>query len=468
MAMSLNNRSGWNLFNVPVLGSTIKNSIVLSFLRLLSLALFVAALYYGLTMPEPEQNKVTTGIFWGLFWPFFIIISLPTIGTSFCSLCPHGYIGEKLNRLGLQKKMPAWLNNPYLGLTIVIVAYWLVSYGISGAFESPLLSASLFLVLTIVAFGCFFVFKDMAYCKTLCPIGAITKAFSKTSFVWLTTDKQDCSSCKTFDCAKSCHYHLQPFNFDKNNSMADCTLCMSCAQSCDSVQFKVVKPSSSLLEPIKKSRNIDIWVYIIMLAVITVTMRFHHGLGRTAIADQFIWSRSGHWLEQLLPGTGLDFVGLFALFYALILTIAVSVAGFYLAAKILKTDYSTVFKTLGYAMAPLMIVGGLSHACESFFLHYYNDIGNALVQLLQLSIDPVMPLAKRGETWLHSFNVLTYLSIAWSLFILYKRMKLIPATVGQRVMAFPFAGAMALTMLFLMVYTIYVFNVYGAAVRHMH
>lgn len=466
MAKSLTSRPGLDLFAVPVLGAAIKSRRVLTTLRLLCTLLLAGALYYGLTMPDPAQNKVTTGIFWGLFWPFFIVLSLPTIGPSFCSLCPHGFIGEKLNRIGLAKKIPDRLNNPFIGLAIVISAYWLVSYGFTEAFRSPQLSAGLFLLLTVFAMVCFFLFKDMAYCKTLCPIGAITKAFGRVSFVWLTTNKQNCSQCKSFDCAKSCPYHLQPFNFDKHNSMTDCTLCMRCAQACDSVQFKLVKPASSLWQTINKPRTIDVWVYIIMLGVITVTMRFHHRLGRSAIADQFIWSRSGHWLEQLIPGTGLDFTGLFALLYAMLLTLGVSLSGFYLAAKILKTDYQTVFKTLGYAMAPLMIVGGLSHNLESFFLHYYHEVANALIQLLHLPLDFQQALAKRGDSWLHLFNAFNYLAIAWSLGLLYKRMRLIPASTGQRILAFPFAGAMALTMIALIIYSGYVFSVYGAALRH--
>lgn len=55
----------------------------------------------------------------------------------------------------------------------------------------------------------------MAYCKYICPIGTVTKVFSKVGFTKLETYKSECQSCRTFDCAKACSYDLKPFTFEK-------------------------------------------------------------------------------------------------------------------------------------------------------------------------------------------------------------------------------------------------------------
>ncbi len=458
---------GSNLFSFPLLGSLIKNRGFLFILRSFNLFLILAAIWYGFAYPELENNPVTTGLMWNLFWPFFIILSLTTFGAAFCGICPHGFIGEYLTRWGLNRKPPRWLKNPWIGLVIVVLFYWTISYTFSGSFNSPFNSALLFLALTLLAIVTFALFKDMAYCKFICPIGAIIRAFSKVSFTWLSSNKEDCKSCKTFDCAKACSYKLSPFRFDEEKSMSDCTLCFDCAQSCDSIEYKVVKPSLSLLGPIKKMRNIDIWVYIIMLAVITVTMRFHHGLGRSAVADDFIWATSAMWLSTTL-GIEQNLTGLMAMLYALTLTISISVGGLYIAAKILDKPFDSTFKLLGYALAPLMIVGGLSHLFESFFLHYFDMAGNAFIHLFHLPFSELEPLATRKDQWLHIFKLFTYLSIAWSFILFVKRLKLIEAPFNRKVIAFPFASAMASTMLGLTFYVSYIFSTYGMAMRMHH
>lgn len=459
---------GLNLFNIPLIGSLIKNRSFLFILRSFNLFLVLAAIWYGFAYPEIENNPVTTGLMWNLFWPFFIILTLTTFGAAFCGICPHGFIGEYLTRWGAKKRPPNWLKKPWIGLLIVVLFYWTIAYTFTGTFQSPFNSALLFLALTILAIATFALFKDMTYCKFICPIGAIIRAFSKVSFAWLSSNKTDCKSCKTFDCAKACSYRLSPFRFDEEKSMSDCTLCFDCAQSCDSIQYKLVKPSLSLLGPIKKMRNIDIWVYIIMLAVITVTMRFHHGLNRSAIADQFIWSKSAAWLSTNIPTLDHDLTGLMAMLCALALTVSVSVGGLYIAAKILSKPFDSTFKVLGYALAPLMIVGGLSHLFESFFLHYFDMAGNAFIHLFHLPFEELAPLATRKDSWLHLFRLFTYLSIIWSLFLSIKRLALIEAPTFRKVIAFPFAASMAITMLGLTIYISHVFTTYGMAARAHH
>jgi len=443
-----------DLFALPLVGRWLKSAWLLTPLRLAVFALFAAAVYYGFVLPDAAENQVTTAIFWSLFWPFFMLVTMPTLGPVICTICPHG--------------------TPYLGLALVLVGYWLVYYSFN-AFKSPLVTAWLFAGLTVVAALMFLRYEGMAYCHSLCPISAIKSAFSKVGFAFLSTYRSACDECKTFDCAKACEYELSPFNFDKNNSMGNCTLCMDCAQACDAVRWRLTKPSFTLLGSIRKMQKIDIWVYILLLAVISITMRFHHALGRTALNQEMPWVQAGSWLNQQFPvlvEVGVDSNGMMALCLALVLTLSITLGSFYLASRILQQSYQKIFLLMGYALAPLMVVGGLSHVGEFFFLHYYSDLANAANQLMGATGEPVAALAKRGESWLHSFKLFQYLATAWCLLLLVKRLPLVSEKVNangwRRWAALPVLAAMPATYLGLLLYTGYVFSTYGAAVMHHH
>ncbi|RLA57054.1 MAG: ferredoxin [Gammaproteobacteria bacterium] len=459
-----------DLFALPIIGGVLKSPRALWSLRVLILALFVYAVGYGFVLPSAEQNHVTTGFFWGLFWPLFMLVSVATLGPVICTLCPHGFIGSYLTRWGLKRPMPKYLRTPYIGLSVILIAYWGVYYTFT-PFGSPLITAIFFTILTVVAVISYLLFDGMAYCKYLCPLGPVKSAFGKLGFTWLSVYESACAGCKTFDCAKVCDYKLSPFNFDKFGSMEECTLCMKCADACPSIRWRLTLPSASLLGPIKRMKNIDVWVYIMLLAVISIAMRFHHALGGTAIADEFPWSRAGQWLEQqfpVLPVMGVDSVGVSALLMAVALTVVVSIGGLYIGSRILGQRYDRTFINLGYAFAPLMVIGGLSHIGEFFFLHYYSDIGNSVIQAFHLPYGEVEPLARRGEPWLHRFVAFQYLAVIWSFYLFYRRMQLIDTYAIRKWLAFPFVSAIASVYLGLLLYTGYVFSTYGAAVMRHH
>ncbi|WP_231476960.1 hypothetical protein [Thermocrinis jamiesonii] len=92
--------------------------------------------------------------------------------------------------------------------------------------------------------------------------------------------------------------------------------------------------------------------------------------------------------------------------------------------KITGRTFKEILLTLGYAFAPLMIVGGLSHVLEFFFIEYYHNIVNGFSQAFRLGVS-VEPLAKRGEQWLLIFRVFPFIAGFWSLHILWKRVSIL-------------------------------------------
>jgi ferredoxin len=457
-----------DILGIPILGFIFKNPTFLLMLKLLVLALFIYGIVFGFLYPDKSENIFTKALFWTLFWPFFIVITLPTFGRIFCGICPHGFMGKYITKFGLQKKMPQYLDNPYIGITLLIVGFWVVYYIAPGTYKTPLASAIFFLVLTLLSIVFFFFYKDMGYCKNICPIGTMMRGFSKVSFTKLETYKKSCNSCKTFECANVCPYNLKPFTFEKRNSMTDCTLCMDCADSCEAVAFKFVKPSKSLFGKFQIHKP-EVWAVILITAAISITMSFHHALGRVAISDQFIWSKMGVWLESQIGIAGLDYIGISALFCAMVVTLGLATFGIYIASKFLKEDYSKVFYTLSYAFIPLFIIGGLSHTFEFFFLHHYHNIANGFMQGFGVVGEKVAPLATRKDTWLRIFTVMNYIAVIWAFLILYKRLQFFNGTKLVKTGAFIFASSLILFYLGLNIYKLYAFAVYGVKKGgHMH
>ncbi|MBU1658860.1 4Fe-4S binding protein [bacterium] len=462
------NKDKNDIFNIPLLGFMFKNQKFIMSVRIIVLVIFAYGIYLGFAIPQKE-NIFTKELFWGLFWSLFMIVTLTTFGRIFCGICPHGFLGKYITKYGLKREMPAWLKNPWWGLSLIIIGWWAITYSFPGFYRIPLVTAILFTAVTLVAFILYYVYKDMSYCKYVCPIGSLTKAYHRISFTWLGSYKEDCSDCKTFDCATACPYNLKPFTFNNKNSMEDCSLCMECSSACDAISFKIVKPAESLYKKFKFDK-IEVWAYILITAAISITMSFHHGLGRSAVADAMPWTQTAEYFKSFINFGSLDAVGFFAFFYAIVLSVALVYAGMFIASKILKAPFSKTFYTLGYAFAPLFIIGGLSHLLHSFFTHTYADIANGFIYGLGLDAEEVKNLASRKDTWLSVFEAFKYIAVIWAFIIMYNRIHLFEANKKAKTAAFFFASSLIFFFLFINLYRVYVVKTYGTPVHssHMH
>ena len=456
-----------DIFGMPILNIMFKNKIFHRIAQISVLFLFFYAICFGFINPTKENNIFTTALFWGLFWPFFMVTTLATFGRVFCGVCPHGFIGKYITKIGLKNKIPSKLANPFIGLLLLFFAWWFVYYMFPQFFKTPYATAILFFVMTIVASIFYYLFDEMSYCKYICPIGTVTKVYSKVGFTKLQTYKQECQNCRTFDCAKVCSYNLKPFTFEKKNSMEECTLCMDCARECESVAFKFTKPSNTLFNKFKNSKA-EVWALILLTAAISITMSFHHSLGRSAIVEEFFWVKTARYFENIIDFGSIDTVGLFAFVYAVVISIFLSVVGIFISSKIMRVEFSNTFYTLGYAFAPLFIIGGLSHIGEFFFYSYASDIVNGFNQAFSLGFETMKPFASRKDEWVHIFNIFTHIGYIWAFIIMINRLKLIETKRYLKIVAFPFASALIIFYMSLNFYKAYIFDTYGKINSHNH
>ncbi|MBU1217443.1 nitrous oxide reductase accessory protein NosL [bacterium] len=455
-------RSNNDIYKIPLLGFMFKNKFFIRALQLCVLALFFYAIIFGILYPTKEENIFTTAVFWSLFWPLFVVVSLSTFGRVFCGICPHGFMGKYITKFGLKKNMPKALANPFIGVFLLILGFWLVYYVYPQAYKTPFAASILFLVLTFLAVVFFAIYKDMSYCKSICPIGTLMRGFGKISFTTLGTYEESCKNCTTFECATACSSNLKPFTFDKRNSITDCTLCMDCSSACEAVSFKLVPPSQSLFKKFQ-TQKAEVWAFILITAAITITMSFHHALGRVAIASEYPWVQFGLYLQEAVAINGIDYIGFSALLFAMSSTIFFVYSGMYIASKALKEDFSKVFYTLGYAFAPLFIIGGLSHTYEFFFLEHYSNIANGFMQGFGITGEEVQALATRKDTWTHIFSLLNHVAVIWAFIIMFKRINFFSASKLAKSIAFISASALIFFYLGLNVYKVYAFKTYGTA-----
>ena len=449
-----------DIYSKPIMGFLFKNQKFLLTLKLIVLGLFLYALYFGFAHTG-KDNTFTYALFWGIFWALFMVLTLPTFGRIFCGICPHGFMGQYITKFGLKKKMPKWMQNRFIGLLLLVIGWWAIYYMFPGVYRTPFGTAMMFTVMTLVSFVVYFIYKDMSYCKYICPIGVLTRAYSKLSFTWLGTYKTACNDCKTFECATACPQGLKPFTFDNRNSMTDCTLCMDCSSACEAVSFKYKKPSFSLFSKFQTLKA-EVWAFILILASIPITMSFHHGIGRSSVANEMIWAKTAESLKHYVSFGSIDTIGLFAFLYAMLFTITAALVGMFIASKILQKDFSKVFYNLGYSYAPLFILGSIAHSLESFFTKGYKQIVEGFGYGFGFDIH-VASLAQRGDGWLHIFGLLKWVAIIWAFIILYKRMKLINASKMRKIIAFAFASSLIIFFLSVNLYRGYILSKYPPA-----
>jgi len=176
---------------------------------------------------------------------------------AFCGwACPIGFLSELTGKLGgiLWKKRPtiAPKTNGYLKLTRYLVLgvalfftyrtgelilrgydpFYLIFSGF-GHGSSGVISI---IVLGLTIAGA--LIAPMAFCKYLCPMGAIFDPFGRLGLIRLTRNEASCTSCGK--CSRACVQDI-PVQDLKIIRHRDCTNCLECVDACpekDTLQLR--------------------------------------------------------------------------------------------------------------------------------------------------------------------------------------------------------------------------------------
>lgn len=426
----------------PVVGSLLRKGWLMTGLRVLSLLLLVAAIVTGLAT-EDARIGLSVLLMWGIFWPLFTAVVTPTLGNAFCAVCPHGFVGKWLSRIGLRRNFPRRLRGVWISLAVVVLGYWVVSFSMPGVLSNSTRdTAWYFLGFTIVAFGVFFVFKDMAWCKHLCPLGRLLASHGRIGMLRIETDQKACVECRSFDCAKACSYHLSPFRFAERNDMGACTLCTDCVTACDSVHVSAVRPGSALSKPIQGQDRDESWIFIVILGVVIIGLQFLHGLRHTSLEPYLPWFRAGEWLHGVLPlDAGFFDLGRFlALVSALMLTVPVAVWGYGRVARLSGLPWRSAANSMACALAPLVLLPLIPRALSRFATNTAHELVNHSGALMGLQWN-IAPFAQKGDAWLEWLAVLPYVGAAWALWLVWQRAGVMVATAPLRARVWLYGSA---------------------------
>ena len=198
----------------------------------------------------------------------FMLVSL-LLKKSFCSwLCPVGTLSELIADVGKRLfgrnfALPRWLDIPLRGLKYLLLAFFLyislsmpaqgIQYFLMSAYgiiidvkmldffrnigTITLLSVALLVVISL--------FIRNAWCRYLCPYGALLGLLSLLSPFKIRRNAQSCIDCGK--CAKNCPSRI-PVDKLIQVRTVECTGCMTCVESCpvaSTLTFSLLTPTGS-------------------------------------------------------------------------------------------------------------------------------------------------------------------------------------------------------------------------------
>ena len=391
-------------------------------IQLVTLALVIIASYKGFTLPAKDENHFTTGLFWGLFWPFFIFIVTPVFGKIFCGICPHRLVIFSIgSRFGLGKKPPKWMTSGYLSLAIVLLFYWLPVYASPGIFHSPLNTALYFSLFTLIAVIFTLYYAPQSWCKGVCPVALPTNLVSKVAFIGIRTYKEDCKACKKATCFtgregfEGCPHGINPSKLTNN---ADCTLCMKCISACshDAIRFGTVRPFDDFKNKRRKTDMPGALGTILLFGALTLTMQLYNGIYKGAMKENFplvkLAAYFQPWLDFAISKEGLIALTTFLFSLSFIL-------GYYLLFSFLagrKTGKGTAepFELFAWTLLPVFALSSFSQMGEFFAFRYYPMMADAFFDLFGVA-KRAMPLAPMNSIWLSGFKFIAIAGAIWSM-----------------------------------------------------
>jgi ferredoxin len=190
----------------------------------------------------------------GFFILLAVILGSFIIGKSFCAyICPFGLLSEKLGDAGdkiFRRKLalPPWLDYPLRSLKYLLLGFFV--YSIFFMMSGPAIEAFLdspynlvsdikmyyffahisraALVVIVVLFFLSIIIRN-AWCRYLCPYGALLGVLSLISPSKIERNEETCIECG--ECAKACPSRIK-VNEKKRVYSDECIGCLHCADAC--------------------------------------------------------------------------------------------------------------------------------------------------------------------------------------------------------------------------------------------
>lgn len=254
-----------NLLDIPVLGAVLRSTWTWRLLRIGLLALLLVMIAYGwhqhaipgvaVRDPLMYTNLATFGLW--VAWMMGMVFVALLFGRSWCTVCPVGWLNGLASRIGLRRELPAWLDN-FVPVTLVLIGLQLLVFFFA-IHRYPDYTALLLAWMVLLAVAAGLIFRPRAFCKLLCPAGAVMGLYARVAPWQLrVTRREVCAGCAEQSCIsraprwtqaalgdlrlqwrsrpEGCPVDLVPAELEQS---ADCTLCLNCVHGCCNDNLKL-------------------------------------------------------------------------------------------------------------------------------------------------------------------------------------------------------------------------------------
>ena len=351
---------------------------------LISIVFFAGllALFFG-PQDSPETN-IGLVLSWSIGWPLmlFSFFFLGRIWCSVCSLSLPGNVAQLFVRP--QHNIPQVLKDysGWIMAVFCILVFWVEL--VWDAYQNTKLTGLIILGIIVGSFIFSVLFKRRAWCRYVCPLGALNAIFAMPSVMELRANRQLCiNTCQSRLCYQGdevhegCPMFRHPFLVDNNR---DCTLCGNCVKNCphDSIQVNLrIAPLE--LWHIQAPRVADSFLVVSLSAIFFPLLRHR----------DFLQLSAGYSMEHL-AGSSMLF-GLIAVFVAIYSLFSRQ------QARITGKSFRYIFAATGYGFIPLVLGGFLAVYFEMFMAGAWRIVPLAL-SLFGVSLEAGHRILSREAT----------------------------------------------------------------------
>lgn len=358
---------------LPVLKSLFTHRLfphIFQWSSILGFGLVVGYLLFG---PDEKDNPANL-LIWIIWWPMLCATFL-ILGRAWCTICPFGKLSDVFQKLtGLYFKTPQFIKT--YGLWIILVSFLELTWmeEVFGVASDPRHTAIMLMVILTGAVGMGLFFERRAYCRYMCPLGAIASVYSRISFFKIRADQDICASCQSRDCIQgtpsvpACPMFETPFAVKDSSH---CMLCGNCIKNCPhDALTPLVEPFKRELftpEPLPRA-------FIVTIVMLTGIITLLNGLESHRLG-----------IEELIEAS-LFPKALFTLFFLITLT-----ASWYLfsfctrtAARITGGSIEIIGDTLALAIVPFLLFSHLGHTAMELIEDWHELVEGISHQLLNI------------------------------------------------------------------------------------
>ncbi len=353
------------------------------------LLLAVFSLFFG---PREAESNIGITLAWSIGWPL-LFFSFFILARTWCSVCTLATPGTILQSIVKPKRKTPKLIKDYSGWIMSVLCVLVLWVEIVwNAYKNPVLSGFIILAITVGSIIFSLLYSRRAWCRYLCPLGAINAIFAMPSILELRSNRHLClNNCTQHLCFRGtsgqehgCPMFQHPFMVDNNHN---CIVCGKCIKNCQNKSIHLnLRLAPTELWGIKVPRMADTFL-IVSLSAIFFPFAMHD-LFYQIIAV----------IQLYAAETGVNFPAWFVGSVLFFLLIALFQGGYFVMVKIqrriLDVDEKKILPFLGYGFIPMVLGGFLAAHFEIFVSQTWRLVPN--IQIL-MGEEPVY-----RENWLLS------------------------------------------------------------------